>query len=75
MADEIDRASEREELDRQVALRNALNRPRTAPPLCSECGEVEVFTTSKNVQWCVCWDCAQERLAAREGRKDLPEAA
>jgi len=75
MSDVIDQASEREELDREVAIRNALNRPRTTPPLCSECAEVEVFTTSKNVQWCVCWDCAQDRLAAMDGKKGLSRAA
>lgn len=63
--DIIDSACEREQLDRDVAIRNVLNRRPTPLPLCSECGEAIVFTTSKNVQWCVCWDCAQDRLAAK----------
>lgn len=65
MADEADNASEIEQLEREVAIRAIVNRPRGATPACAECGEAEVFTTSTNVHWRVCKPCGDHLIAAR----------
>lgn len=65
MADEADSASDQEQLDRDVAIRNFLNRKRAPTPVCAECGEASVHVTSIGCAWRVCWDCAQDLLAAK----------
>lgn len=73
MADEADSASAIEEHDREVAIRAIVNRARIPTPICAECGEANVFTTSTNVQWRVCLPCG-EHLRAIHRSKNSAES-
>lgn len=65
MADDLDIASEREELARDMAIRAHMNRPAAPVPLCEECDEKQRHVTSSGVIWRFCSCCAEEFLRGK----------
>lgn len=65
MADDLDIASEREELARDMAIRAHLNRPAVPVLLREECDEKQRHVTASGVIWRFCSCCAEEFLRSK----------
>ena len=59
--DDLDRASEIEQLERTASLARHAARPRTVQ-LCEMCEEVPAHVTTSGTHWRFCPDCAEEHL-------------
>lgn len=62
MADELDIASEREELARDMAIRAHRNRPVAPTPICPECEEHPCHVASNGAVFRFCAGCSEEYL-------------
>lgn len=69
IADALDIAADRAELERENAVRRHVSRPTAPVPLCESCGELPVHVTTNGTRWRFCDGCAEEHLRLlREGQ-------
>jgi hypothetical protein len=62
MTDQLDAASDIEQLERAAAIARHQARTREPVPLCENCDEHLVHVTDSGTRWRFCAPCAEEHL-------------